>query len=51
MAKVMDMDWNTLTIPPERAKKIMTRTRKTLFLMTGNLSSPMSLCLVLVFSS
>ena len=31
IAKVMDMDWNTLMIPPERAKKNTTRVRKKRF--------------------
>jgi len=32
IAKVMDMDWNTRMIPPERAKKTTTRVRKKPFL-------------------
>ena len=51
IAKVMDMDWNTRMIPPERAKKTTTRVRKKPFLKWVSFSIPVSLCLVLVFSS
>ena len=49
--KVVDMDWKTLTTPPDREKKRMTRLRNILLPACVSLMGPLSLCLVLVFSS
>ena len=51
MPKVVDMDWKTLTTPPEREKKRMTRVRNILFPRELSLIGPLSLCFVFVFSS